>query len=70
VDGNDCLLVIGQEGFRARTAAPLPPTAATIDFELLRPALGLPRLPSGAIFQVLVGTRLVASGRVLPAASS
>ena len=66
----DCVLVIGHEGFRARTAQPLPPTAATVELELLRPALALPRLAPGTAFQVMVGGELVASGRVLPAAST
>ena len=66
----DCVLVIGQEGFRARTGQPLPAATATVELELLRPVLALPRLAPGTAFQVMVGENLVASGRVLAPASS
>jgi hypothetical protein len=71
----NCTVVIGAEGFSARTARPLSEGLATagpavVELEFLRPALALPRLPPGTPFQVLVGGARVASGRVLEAAST
>jgi hypothetical protein len=66
----DLVLVIGQEGFRARTTGPLAATAETVELELLRPGLALPRLGPDAAFQVMVGGQIVANGRIRAAASS
>ncbi|HSV35272.1 MAG TPA: hypothetical protein VLI46_06925 [Ramlibacter sp.] len=69
----DWTLVVGGEGFTARTAQPLSRTltaapAGAIDLELLRPALAMPRLVPGAAFVVLAGTTPVARGQVLTTA--
>lgn len=71
----NCTVVIGNEGFSARAAHPLferlgQTAPAIVDLEFLRPALALPRLPPGTAFRVMVGTALVASGRVMAATSS
>lgn len=70
VDAGLCTLVVGSEGFTARLAQPLAqwltgPQPAVLQVQLLRPALALPRLPAGAVFSVLAGTRAVGTGRVL-----
>ncbi len=70
VDAGPCTLVVGSEGFTARLAQPLAqwlagPQPAVLQVQLLRPALALPRLPAGAPFSVLAGTRAVGTGRVL-----
>lgn len=69
-DAGPCTLVVGSEGFTARLAQPLAqwlagPQPAVLQVQLLRPALALPRLPAGAPFSVLAGTRAVGTGRVL-----
>jgi hypothetical protein len=66
----DFVLVIGHEGFRARTPRPLAATAETIELQLLRPSVALPRLGPDAAFQVMVSGQIVASGRVRATASS
>ena len=70
MDAALCTLVVGSEGFTARLAQPLAswlagPQPAALQVQLLRPALALPRLPVGAVFSVLAGTRAVGTGRVL-----
>lgn len=70
IDAGLCTLVVGSEGFTARMAAPLArwlagPQPAVLQVQLLRPALALPRLPAGAVFSVLAGTRALGTGRVL-----
>jgi hypothetical protein len=66
----DFVLVIGHEGFRARTPGPIATAAETVEFQLLRPNVALPRFGPDAAFQVMVGGKIVASGRVLAPASS
>ncbi|MHB1121846.1 MAG: hypothetical protein ACYC0T_03885 [Ramlibacter sp.] len=70
MDAGLCTLVVGREGFTARLAQPLAlwltgPQPAVLQVQLLRPTLALPRLPLGAVFSVLAGTRPVGTGRVL-----
>lgn len=70
VDTSLCTLVVGSEGFTARLAQPLAQwltgsQPAVLEVQLLRPALALARLPAGAAFSVLAGTRAVGTGRVL-----
>jgi hypothetical protein len=65
-------LVVGTDGFTARLPAPMPewagsPQARTVEFQLLRPALAIPRLKAAGTFAVLVGETVVANGRVLKA---
>ena len=65
----DCTLVLGNEGFTARVASPLSQWLAaggeqTIEFELLRPALALPRFAAGTAFALLAGTAVIGQGRV------
>jgi hypothetical protein len=66
----DVVLVVGHEGFRARTPRPLAPTAETVELQLLRPSLALSRFGPDAAFQVMVSGQIVANGRVRSAASS
>ncbi len=66
----DCTLVVGQEGFTARSTAPLAQwlaagAARPVALQLLRPELAMSRLPAGASFTILAGRSLAASGRVL-----
>jgi len=61
-------LVVGQEGFSARTRQPLlawPADADLIDLELLKPALALPRLQAGTPFRVLFAGADVGAGCVV-----
>ena len=65
----DFTVVVGNEGFRARTAAPLAAALAeagscTVDFEFLRPQLALAKLPPATQFTLLAGHDAVAKGRV------
>jgi hypothetical protein len=65
-----CTIVIGTEGFRARAAAPLVQAlqsagARSLDLEFLRPSVALARLPPETSFQLLLGTRVAATGRVV-----
>ena len=64
-----CTLLLGQEGFTARVAAPLSQWLAaggeqTLELELLRPALALPRLAAGTPFALLAGSAVIGQGRV------
>jgi hypothetical protein len=65
----NCTLVLGQEGFTARAAVPLAQwlggLPSPVDLQLLRPDLALGRLAPGTAFTILVGSALVAQGRVL-----
>jgi hypothetical protein len=66
-----CTLVLGQEGFTVRLATPLSQLMAggpgqIVELELLRPALGLPRLAPDTPFALSVGKAIVGQGRVLP----
>lgn len=66
----DCMVVVGTEGFRARTATPLSQLLAQganqgAELQFLRPDLAVPRLPPGTAFTLLAGTALVGAGRVL-----
>lgn len=70
----DCTVIVGTEGFRARTALPLARAlrpGGPVELEFLRPSLALARLSPGTAFHLLAGTAVVASGRVqsMPAAS-
>jgi hypothetical protein len=65
-----CTLVLGQEGFTVRLAMPHRDLLATgqeqtVELELLRPALALPRLVPGTSFALRVDAALVGHGRVL-----
>jgi hypothetical protein len=69
-DERACALVIGSEGFTARSSTPLAPWLASgggqpMAVQFLRPELALPRLPAGTGFKLLVARAAVASGRVL-----
>lgn len=69
-DERNCTLVVGQEGFTARSAEPLARWLAagqpvSVELELLRPELALPRLPMGTTFSVLAGPVAVGTGQVL-----
>jgi hypothetical protein len=70
-DSRRCTIAIGNEGFTARTAAPLAQLLAEgglpldLPLELLRPGLALPRLAAGTSFQLLAGNVAVADGKVL-----
>jgi hypothetical protein len=65
-----CTLVIGSEGFSARTGLPLVHALSEdgadldIPLQLLRPDLALPRLALGATFHVVLGEVVVAHGTV------
>lgn len=70
MDAGVCTLVVGSEGFTARLGQPLAqwltgPQPAVLQVQMLRPALALARLPIGAVFSVLAGTRALGTGRVL-----
>ncbi len=68
--GNRCTVVVGTEGFTARTSVPLLRVIDGMDrphdvsMELLRPELALPRLPPGARFHLLAGQIAVGQGTV------
>lgn len=69
-DEHGFALVLGKEGFSARLPLPLVVWLAqgetqTVELELLRPALALPRLPATAAFRVLAGQSFVGDGRVV-----
>jgi len=70
-DSRRCTIAIGNEGFTARTAAPLAQLLADggvprdLPLELLRPGLALPRLAAGTTFQLLAGNLAVGDGTVL-----
>ena len=66
----NCTLVVGQEGFTARSPVPLAQwlaagAARSVSLQLLRPQLALSRLPAGASISILAGPSVAASGRVL-----
>ena len=63
-------LVLGRDGVTARLQQPLAEWLAggrsqTVQIELLRPALGLPRLLQGTSFRILAGQSILGEGRVL-----
>ncbi len=65
----NCTVLLGNEGFTARSGLPLAQWLAggkvqAMDFELLRPVAGSHRLGPGAAFHVVVGVVAVAKGRV------
>jgi hypothetical protein len=65
-----CMVLLGNEGFTARSALPLSQwlgsgNMQTMEFELLRPEPGSRRLAPGDAFHVLRGTAAVAEGRVI-----
>lgn len=65
-----CTLVVGNEGFTARLAVPVAqwlagPQPATMQVQLLRPPIALPRLPVAAAFKIAAGANAVGTGRVL-----
>jgi len=70
--GNRCIVVVGTEGFTARTSVPLLRVIddmgrgrrQDISLELLRPEIALPRLPPGTRFQLIAGQVAVAQGTV------
>jgi hypothetical protein len=74
-DQDCCTVIIGNEGFTARTAGALSQVLAgadmprDVELELLRPELVLPRLVPGTGFRLLVGRAPVAQGTVVRAAS-
>jgi hypothetical protein len=65
-----CTVVLGTEGFTARTAVPLArllaglPAPQDVPLELLRPELALPRLAPGTRFHLMAGPVAVALGTV------
>ncbi len=63
-------LLVGRQGFTVRTAQPMAQSLAApgshmVMLELLRPAAGLPHLPTGTDFHLLVGTTAVGKGCVV-----
>jgi hypothetical protein len=65
-----CTVVVGHEGFTARTATPLADWIGgapiqVVALQLLRPALALQRLGVGTTFSMLAGRTVVGTGRVL-----
>ncbi|MBC7603228.1 MAG: hypothetical protein H7255_11305 [Ramlibacter sp.] len=68
-----CTLLIGTEGFSARTPLPLRELLASAQtaegvsssMELLKPALALPRFAPGTRFHLVVGNTAIAAGTVL-----
>lgn len=74
-DDARCTLVIGSDGFSARTQAPLrevltlarAATGGAAALELLKPHLAMPRLVPGAHFHLVVGDTAVAEGTVMAA---
>jgi hypothetical protein len=65
-----CTIVVGNEGFSARTGKPLAQLLARgadneVELEFLRPELALPRLAPGTRFPVLVGRVSAAQGTVV-----
>jgi len=75
--GSRCTVVVGTEGFTARTSVPLLRVLdgmgrrQDIPLELLRPEIALARLRAGTRFQLLAGQVCVAQGSVesVPTAS-
>jgi hypothetical protein len=71
---DNCAVVLGTDGFTARTSEPLtawlprgPDQPLALEF--LKPALALPRFAAGTVFRMLAGNTLVAEGKVIAAAS-
>lgn len=67
---DQCMLVLGTDGFTARISRPLAgwlnqDQALCLQLEFLRPAMALPRFSAGTGFRVLAGTTVVGEGRVL-----
>jgi hypothetical protein len=67
-----CTIVVGNEGFSARTGQPLAQLLARganheVELEFLHPELALPRLGPGTRFPVLVGRVAAAQGTVVGA---
>ncbi len=66
-----CTLVIGKDGFTARSAEPLAVALSDatgepdMGLELLRPGMALVRLRSGTRVQVMVGETTIAEGTVV-----
>ncbi|MBI2772035.1 MAG: hypothetical protein HYX47_20620 [Burkholderiales bacterium] len=70
LDGGLCVLAMGTDGFTARLPISMAEwlgsgEARTVQLELLRPALALPRFEHGRVFTVLAGKVAVGTGRVL-----
>jgi hypothetical protein len=68
-------IVVGNEGFSARTGKPLAQLLAggaepEVELEFLRPELALPRLAPGTRFPVLAGRAPAAQGTVVGATRS
>ncbi len=67
-----CTLIVGHQGFTARSAQPLlaglasvaEGKTATLEFELLRPSVALAALCPEVALHVLMGSQAVASGHV------
>jgi hypothetical protein len=65
-----CTLIVGSDGFTARLQQPLaaalaPVPSQTLELQLLRPALALPRLPVAADFRILMRGAIIGQGRVI-----
>jgi hypothetical protein len=66
-----CTLVVGKEGFSARTALPLSRALGStampreLPLELLRPDVALPKLPTGTHVELMVGDSVVAAGAIV-----
>lgn len=69
---DNCAVVLGTDGFTARTSVPLATWLARgprqpLELEFLKPALALPRFAPGTAFRMLAGSTVVAEGRVMAA---
>ncbi|APW36320.1 hypothetical protein RD110_03085 [Rhodoferax koreense] len=70
-----CMLALGSEAFSARLRVPhgeepVPEVPKTLEVELLRPELALPRLPAGSEVMVLAGRSLLGRGHVIGVAEA
>jgi hypothetical protein len=68
--GQQCTLIVGNQGFTARLAQPLVQwfdagTAGAVDLELLHPEPALRELRPGAAFYLAAGTTAIGQGRVI-----
>jgi hypothetical protein len=68
--GQQCTLIIGNQGFTARLAQPLAQwfdagAAGAVELELLHPEPALRELRPGAAFYLAAGTTAIGQGRVI-----
>ena len=69
--GQQCTLIVGNQGFTARLAQPLAQwfdagQAGAVELELLRPEAALRHLRAGTAFYLAAGTTAIGQGRVIP----